>query len=399
MIIAHLLSNKERDMKRTFKIAIFALLAVVLAMPAFAAGGRDAAGGDVVRIGVYEPLTGANAAGGALELAGVQLANEMFPTVNIGGRPHRVELFVEDNRSDRVEAPLVVERLISHHRVHLILGTWGSSMAIPGGEVLRGRVPGIALSATNPLVTLGNPWYFRVCFIDPFQGQVMANYAFNTRNARTAVLVQEITNDYSVGLNRFFADAFRQFTGNPNAILATLNYNTGDTDFTAQVTQIRSLNPDVVFAPGNFTESALVIRQARDLGITTPFLGGDTWETPEFISVGGDRVEGAFFSTKFATEFAGNPMAQQFLTEYRRRNNRDPATVTALGFDGYMVALQAIERAGSLDPNRLRDALELTDFTGATGRTVFDENGDATKGAFLKEVQGGQFVFRAFIDP
>ena len=384
-------------MKRTLQIVCFALLALSLVLTM---GCRRDQGGDdlVVRIGVYQPLTGANAAGGALELAGVVLANEMFPTVNIAGRSHRVELFIEDNRSDRVEAPLVVERLISHHRVHMILGTWGSSMAIPGGEVLRGRVPGVALSATNPLVTLGNPWYFRVCFIDPFQGQVMAAYSFNNRGARTAVLVQEITNDYSVGLNRFFNDAFTAMGGR---VLATLNYNTGDTDFTAQVTQIRALNPDVVFAPGNFTESALVIRQARDLGINTPFLGGDTWETPEFVMVGGDRVEGAFFSTKFTADAAESEVGIQFINEYRRRNNRDPATVTALGFDGYLVALEAITRAGSLDAGRLRESLVRTDFTGATGRTVFDPAGpfDAVKGAFIKEVVNGQFVFRYFIDP
>jgi len=384
-------------MKRTLKIVCFVLLALSLVLTM---GCRRDQGGDdlVVRIGVYQPLTGANAAGGALELAGVVLANEMFPTVNIAGRSHRVELFIEDNRSDRVEAPLVVERLISHHRVHLILGTWGSSMAIPGGEVLRGRVPGVALSATNPLVTLGNPWYFRVCFIDPFQGQVMAAYSYNNRGARTAVLVQEITNDYSVGLNRFFNDAFTAMGGR---VLATLNYNTGDTDFTAQVTQIRALNPDVVFAPGNFTESALVIRQARDLGINTPFLGGDTWETPEFVMVGGDRVNGAFFSTKFTADAAESDVGIRFINEYRRRNNRDPATVTALGFDGYLVALQALERAGSLDPNALREALVRTDFTGATGRTIFDPAGpfDAVKGAFIKEVVDGRFVFRYFIDP
>jgi len=390
--------KEERYMKKALKIVCFALLAMSLVFTIGCRRDQGAAGEPVVRMGVYQPLTGANAAGGALELAGVQLANEMFPYVNVGGVRHRVQLFIEDNRSDRVEAPLVVERLISHHNVHMILGTWGSSMAIPGGEVLRGRVPGIALSATNPLVTLGNPWYFRVCFIDPFQGQVMAAYSFNNRNARTAVLVQEITNDYSVGLNRFFNDAFTAMGGR---ILATLNYNTGDTDFTAQVTQIRALNPDVVFAPGNFTESALVIRQARDLGINTPFLGGDTWETPEFVMVGGDRVNGAFFSTKFTADAAESDVGIRFINEYRRRNNRDPATVTALGFDGYLVALQAIERANSLDPNRLREALVQTDFTGATGRTVFDPAGpfDAVKGAFIKEVVDGRFVFRYFIDP
>jgi len=257
----------------------------------------------------------------------------------------------------------------------------------------------VGLSCTNPLVTLGNEWYFRVCFIDSFQGTVMASYAYNVAGARTAVIVQEITNDYSVGLARFFSDNFIRLTGNPNAILATVNYNTGDQDFTAQLTAIRNQNPDIVFAPGNFTESALVIRQARDLGINIAFLGGDTWETPEFIQVGGDRVEGAAFSTFFAAEFAGTPEAQTFLSEYAKRHNDEPAAVTALGYDGYLVALDAVRRAGSLNPERIREALETTNVAGATAVTVFDENGDATKAAFIKEVRNGQFSFLALVDP
>jgi len=385
-------------MKLSLKMMFVAVLVCLLVLPVFAGGGKQA-DSDVIRIGVYQPLTGANAAGGALELEGIQLANQLNPTVEMGGKTYKVELVVADNRSDRVEAANAVQRLLDQDKVHLILGTWGSSMAIAGGEVLRGRVPAIGLSCTNPLVTLGNEWYFRVCFIDPFQGVVMASYAYRDLRARTAVIVQEITNDYSVGLARFFSDNFRQLTGNPNAILATVNYNTGDQDFTAQLTAIRTHNPNVIFAPGNFTESALLIRQARDLGITTPIIGGDTWETPEFIDVGGDRVEGAVFSTFFAPEFTGTPQAATFVKEYTSRYNREPAAVTALGYDGYLVALDTIKRAGSLDPNKLREALVKTDFSGATGRTVFDNNGDATKGAYLKAVEKGRFVFRAFIEP
>jgi len=385
-------------MKLISKLMILAVLACLMVLPAFAGGGRQA-DSDVIRIGVYQPLTGANAAGGALELEGIQLANQLNPTLEMRGKTYKVELVVADNRSDRVEAANAVQRLLDQDKVHLILGTWGSSMAIAGGEVLRGRVPAIGLSCTNPLVTLGNEWYFRVCFIDPFQGVVMASYAYRDLRARTAVIVQEITNDYSVGLARFFSENFRQLTGNQNAILSTVNYNTGDQDFTAQLTAIRTHNPDVIFAPGNFTESALLIRQARDLGITTPIIGGDTWETPEFIDVGGNRVEGAVFSTFFAPEFTGTPQAATFVREYTSRYNREPAAVTALGYDGYLVALDAIRRAGSLDPNRLREAIAKTDFTGATGRTVFDEIGDANKGAYLKEVINGRFVFKDFIDP
>jgi branched-chain amino acid transport system substrate-binding protein len=377
---------------------IIAIAMAVLVGYNFLQGANDSLTDDVVRIGVYQPLTGRNALSGRLELAGIQLAHELNPTVRVGDRTFRVELIIADNRSDMVEAGIVVERLISHGRVHMILGTWGSSFAIPGGEVLRGRIPGIALSVTHPLVTLGNPWYFRVCFTDYFQGIAMAQYAYRDLGARTVVLVQDFTNDYSVGLARVFADSFRQITGNPDSILSILNYNSGDVEFSSLVTHIRSLNPDVVFAPGNYFESALLIRQARDIGIRTPFLGGDTWEIPEFITTGGGRIDGAFFPSIFVPEFTGNHISSEFINEYRSRNDREAAAVSALGFDGYLIALEAISRSGSLDPNALRVALEKTDFIGATGRTIFNENGDAIKGAFIKEVVNSQFVFRALVE-
>jgi branched-chain amino acid transport system substrate-binding protein len=227
----------------------------------------------------------------------------------------------------------------------------------------------------------------------------MSSYAYNDLNARTAVIVQEVSNDYSVGLAKFFSDNFKKLAGNSSAILATVNYNTGDQDFSAQLTTIRSLNPDVIFAPGNYTESALVIKQARELGITIPIIGGDTWETPEFIDVGKEQVEGAVFST-FPTEFGGSPEAEIFLSEYTKRYNREPAAVTALGYDGYLVALDAISRAGSIDPAKIRDAIAVTSgFVGVTGITTLDENGDTAKSAFIKAVEGGKFVYKTTINP
>ena len=385
-------------MKRTLKIVCLALLVLALAMPVFAAGGKDT--GDVIKIGVFQPMTGANAAGGAMEVEGIKLANELNPTIEVAGKTYRVELVIADNKSDKVEAANAVQRLIDRDKVNVILGSWGSSLSMAGGEVARGRVPCIGLSCTNPLVTYGNDWYFRVCFIDPFQGTVMANYAFNDLKAKTAVIVQEVSNDYSVGLAKFFVDNFIRLTGNPNAILATVNYNTGDLDFSAQLTTIRAQNPDVIFAPGNYTESALVMKQARELGITTPVIGGDTWETPEFIEVGGERVEGAVFSTFFAAEYAGSPEAKKFLEEYAKRYNKEPAAVTALGYDGYLVALDAIKRAGSVEPAKIRDAIASTaGFVGATGIVTLDANGDATKSAYIKAVQGGKFVFKTIVNP
>ncbi|MBN2810937.1 MAG: ABC transporter substrate-binding protein, partial [Spirochaetales bacterium] len=342
------------------KKAILMTAACVLAASVGFIGCSKSAAADssVIKIGVFEPMTGANAAGGAMEVEGIKLANEMFPTVTVGGKEYKVELVIADNKSDKVEAANAAQRLLDKDRVSVILGSWGSSLSMAAGPlVMEAKVPAIGLSCTNPLVTLGNDYYFRVCFIDPFQGVVMANYAYTVANARTAVIVQEVSNDYSVGLAKFFTDNFRTLTGNQDCVLSVLNYNTGDQDFTAQLTTIKSLNPDVIFAPGNYTESALVMKQARELGIAAPFLGGDTWETPEFIDVGKNLVEGATFSTFFAAEGATSGVSKTFVDAYRAKYGKEPAAVTALGFDGYLVALDAIKRADSLDTVKIRDAI------------------------------------------
>jgi branched-chain amino acid transport system substrate-binding protein len=379
------------------------LITVLLALALLAGCGSkgEEAASDVIKIGVFEPMTGANAGGGAIEAEGVYLAHKLVPTVTVGGKEYKIELVVVDNKSDKVEAANAVERLINSDKVQVILGSWGSSLAMAGGEVAKeGQIPVIGLSCTNPLVTAGNDWYFRVCFIDPFQGFVMSNYAYNDLGARTAVIVQEISNDYSVGLAKFFTDNFKKLTGNENAILTTVNYNTGDQDFSAQLTTIRGLNPDVIFAPGNFIESALVIRQARELGITAPIIGGDTWETPEFLDVGQEQVEGAIFSTFFATEYADTPEAAAFLEAYAAEYNKEPAAVTALGYDGYMVAIDAIKRAGSTEPAAIRDAIASTSgFVGATGTLTLDANGDAIKSAYIKTVKDGKFTFQTIVNP
>ncbi|HNY20830.1 MAG TPA: ABC transporter substrate-binding protein [Treponemataceae bacterium] len=357
--------------------------------------------GDVIKIGVFEPMTGANAAGGAMEVEGIKLANEMYPTVTVGGKEYKIELVIADNKSDKVEAATAAQRLVDKEKVSAILGSWGSSLSMAAGPiVLDAKVPAIGLSCTNPLVTLGNDYYFRVCFIDPFQGTVMANYAYNVAGARTAVIVQEVSNDYSVGLAKFFTDNFKKLTGNDACILSVLNYNTNDQDFTAQLTTIKSLNPDVIFAPGNYTESALVMKQARELGINAPFLGGDTWETPEFIDVGKKLVEGATFSTFFAVEGATSGMSKTFVDAYKAKYSKEPAAVIALGFDGYLLAIDAIKRADSLDTVKIRDALAATKgFEGAAGSITLDANGDANKSAFIKTVKDGKFTYLTVVNP
>ena len=376
-------------------VAVLSVFAVV------ACSKTGDAKGDVIKIGVFEPMTGGNAAGGAMEVEGIKLANEMYPTVKVGGKEYKVELVIADNKSDKVEAANAAQRLVDKDKVSVVLGSWGSSLSMAAGPIVQdAKVPAIGLSCTNPLVTLGNDYYFRVCFIDPFQGTVMANYAYNVAKARTAVIVQEVSNDYSVGLAKFFTDTFKQLTGNDACVLSVLNYNSGDQEFAAQLTTIKSLKPDVIFAPGNYTESALVMKQARELGITVPFLGGDTWETPEFLDVGKSLVEGATFSTFFAVEGATSGMSKTFVDAYKAKYSKEPAAVTALGFDGYLVALDAITRADSLDTVKIRDAIAQTKgFEGAAGTVTLDKNGDATKSAFIKTVKNGAFSYLTVVAP
>lgn len=376
----------------------FVVIAILAFALLFACG---PAAPKTVKFGVFEPLTGANAGGGALEVEGVKLANELYPTVTVDGKEYKIELVIADNKSDKVEAANAAQRLVDKDKVHVVLGSWGSSLSMAAGPIVKqAKTPAIGLSCTNPLVTKGNEYYFRVCFLDPFQGTVMATYAAKDLGAKKAVIIREVSNDYSVGLAKFFADSFKQLTADEAAILSELNYNTGDTDFSAQLTEIKKFKPDIIFAPGNFTESALIVKQARELGIKTPFLGGDTWETPEFLDVGKAAVEGVVFSTFFATEVPITETSKIFLDAYRQKYNKEPAAVTALGFDGYLVARAAIEKAQSLDRVKIRDAIAKTaDFPGAAGVITLDAEGDAVKSAVIKTVKDGKFSYLATVQP
>lgn len=350
---------------------------------------------DTIKVGVFLPLTGDNAAGGELELRGIKLANKLHPEV-LG---KKVQLVVADNKSDKAEAASVAARLIEKDKVCTILGTYGSSLAMAAGNIVKeAKVPAIGTSCTNPQVTANNDYYFRACFIDPFQGTVMANYAFK-QGAKKVAIVQEVSNDYSVGLAKFFVEAFQKLTNDKNSIIDVANYQTGDKDFTAVLTNLKAKNPDAVFAPGNFTESALLIKQARQLGMKVPFMGGDTWETQEFIDVGGKDVEGCVLSTAFDREKASTEEAKKFLKAYTDEYKGEPSALSALGYDSYLIAIDAIKRAGGTDSKKIRDAIATTkDLEAVTGKTTLDKNGDAIKAAVIKVVKDGKFKYLDFVD-
>ncbi|MEG1869627.1 MAG: ABC transporter substrate-binding protein, partial [Oscillospiraceae bacterium] len=361
--------------------------------PAEATDGTTAAASDVIRIGVFEPLTGSNAGAGELELQGFKIANEMYPEV-LG---KKIELVVVDNKSDKAEAATAVARLIEKEKVVAILGSYGSSFCISAGDLIKtNKIPTVAATATNPMVTQGNDYYFRVCFLDPFQGTVMANYVYDTLGARTAGIIREASNDYSVGLINFFIEAFKERTGDENCIVAMADYNLGDQDFNSQITSVASKKPDVIFAPGNYTEGAMMISQARKQNIQIPFLGGDTWETDEFLQVGGADVEGASFTTFFDANDPQTQVAKDFIAKYNdKATGKELSSITALGHDAYLTVYKAIEAAGSTDPAAITEALKnIKDLEGAAGLITIGENGDAVKNsAVVKQVKDGKFQF------
>ena len=383
-------------MKKTFSLLTLAA-ALAASVSIVGCSGSSSSSDDVIKIGVFEPLTGANGAGGADEYDGIKLANKLFPEV-LG---KKVQLVVVDNKSDKVEAANAATVLAQKEKVNAVLGSWGSSLSMSGGPIFaEAKIPAVAVSATNPAVTKGNEYYFRVCFLDPFQGTVGAAYAFNELKAKKVAIIREVSNDYSVGLAKFFVDEFVKLSGDPASIVATSDYNTGDQDFSAQLTNIKQFEPDVIFAPGNYTESALIIKQARDLGITAQFVGGDTWDYNAFLEVGGAAVEGATFSTFFANDVPINKTSEAFLKSFRDEYKKEPPAVAALGYDAYLVVLDAIKRANSAEPEKIREALTQTkDLEGSAGSITINAERNADKAAVFKTVKDGKFVFLTTVKP
>ncbi len=357
----------------------------------------------VVKIGVFQPVTGENGGGGFQEVLGIRYANQVKPTVMIGGEEYKVELVEVDNKSDKTEAVTAAQSLMSSG-VSAVLGSYGSGVSIAAGEIFaENKIPAIGCSCTNPQVTLGNDYYFRVCFLDPFQGTVMANFA-TQEGANTAAVITQLGDDYSSGLGNFFLKAFKELKGDA-AIVSQEQFQTNQTDFKAILTNIKAANPDVIFAPSSIATAPLLIKQARELGITATIMAGDTWENQTIIDNAGADAEGVTISTFFDENDASKPAAAEFVkgfkaflnanNEYLTKNGGDGvAAVSALSYDSYMAAIAAIEAAGSTSGEAIREALVSVSIEGVTGAISFDENGDAKKDmAYIKQVTDGMFKF------
>ena len=357
---------------------------------------------DVIKVGEFASLTGKEATFGTSSHEGTVLAVEEINAAG-GVLGKKIELLTEDNLSKAGESATVVSKLIDRDGVVAILGEVASSRSLEAAYICQqSKIPMISPSSTNPKVTETGDYIFRVCFIDPFQGTVMANFASKTLKAKKVAVFTDVKSDYSKGLAKYFKEGFRKSGGE---ISVELDFNGGDKDFKAQLTAIKAAAPDAVFVPGYYTDAALICIQAKQLGLNVPLFGGDGWEAEDLIKIGKDAVEGNYFSTHYHPEVS-SPKSKQFVENYRKRfKNQDgspksPDAMAALGYDSAMILAEAMKRAATTDGAKVRDALAaMKDFEGATGKTTINEKRDASKPAVILQVKDGAFKYVETISP
>jgi branched-chain amino acid transport system substrate-binding protein len=352
---------------------------------------------ETIKVGHYASLTGKDAAFGVATRKGILLAiEELNEQGGVLGR--KFEYLVEDIQSKPGEAATAVKKLISRDKVAMMLGANASSNSLEAAPICQAsRVPMMAISSTNPKVTEVGDYIFRICFIDPFQGAVLAKFAHGKLGVKRVALMTSVSSPYSVGLSSVFRERFTALGGQ---IVAEQKYAEGDKDFKAQLTAIRAQKPEVIAATGFYTEAALICLQARSLGLTIPIIGGDGWEAPQLTELGGKAVEGTYYSTHYSPQNEA-PEVQAFVRNYKARwDNETPEAVSALGYDAMRLMADAMKRAGTTDGAPLRAAIAATkDFPGVTGRTTIDAHRNSAKPAVILQVRDGRAVFVDSVAP
>lgn len=351
---------------------------------------------DLIKIGEFGSMTGTEATFGISTHRGIEM---VIDKVNAEGgiRGKKLKLIALDDQGKPEEAVTAVTRLITQDKVQVILGEVASSRSLAAAPVAqRYKIPMISPSSTNPKVTEIGDYIFRVCFIDPFQGTVIAKFAAQDLKAKTAALLVDQKSDYSVGLAEFFKKTFTEEGGK---IVSEQNYVGGDVDFRAQLTSIKGTNPDVIVVPGYYTEVGLIVKQARGLGINSTFLGGDGWDSPKLLEIGGEALNGSYFSNHYSVEDQ-DPAVQNFIKEYRARYNVTPDGLAAMGYDAAAVLVDALKRAKDFSSESIRDAIAATkDFPGVTGRITIDQNRNASKAAVMIKIENTTWKFAKKVDP
>lgn len=352
---------------------------------------------DEIRIGEYGSLTGGTATFGTSTHEGILLAlDEVNRAGGVLGK--KVRVITEDDQSKPEEAVTAVLKLIKQDQVVAVIGEVASSRSLAAApQCQQNRIPMLSSASTNPKVTQVGDYIFRACFIDPFQGSTMAKFAVNSLKARRVAILTDIKNDYSVGLAQFFRETAKSLGAE---IVSEQSYSEGDIEFKAQLTAIAGTNPDTIFVPGYYTECALIARQARELGITVPLLGGDGWDSPKTVEIGGQAMEGSYFTNHYSAD-EDRPEVKKFIADYHSRyGGRTPDAMAVLGYDALKLMVDAIRRAGSTNGAAIRDALSSTkDFPGVSGRITIDQDRNARKAIVVLKIDQGRFRFVESIAP
>ena len=353
---------------------------------------------DKVVLGHFASLTGDTASFGISTKKGVDLAAKLY-NANGGYNGKPVEVVTYDDQSKPEEASTMVTKLITQDNVNAVLGEVASKLSIVAADVaMRHKTPMVSPSSTNPKVTEKGEYIFRICFIDPFQGQVMAKFAKENLKAKSAAILRDVEQDYSVGLADFFKKAFEEGGGK---VVIDTSYTSKDTDFKAQLTEIKSKKPDVVFVPGYYNQVALILKQARGMGIKQPVLGGDGWESPDLVKVAGkEALEGTYFSNHYAPDTKDKD-AQGFIEAFKKEYGGElPDAMAALGFDAFNVTMDAMKRAGSNSREAVKNALASTaGFKGVTGEISLDSMRNAVKSAVVLQFKNGEAKYFATVNP
>jgi branched-chain amino acid transport system substrate-binding protein len=339
-------------------------------------------------------MTGATATYGISTDNGIQLATKDTNAAGgVLGKTIKIEL--QDDAGQPAQANIAVQKLLSD-KVVAVLGEFASSNSLAAAPLCQtAKIPMVSPGSTNPAVTKVGDYVFRTCFIDPFQGTVCAKFASGTLHAKTAAVITDIKNDYSVGLTKYFIQEFSK-TGK---IVDQESYSAGDSDFRSQLTRVKAANPDIIFLSGYYTEVGNIAVQARSLGMKQKFLGGDSWDSPKLVEIGKDAIQGSYFSTHFSAE-SKDPRVVKFVADYKKQFNADPDGISAVAYDGASILYDAIKRAGSTDPAKIRDALAATkDFPGVTGKITIDKDRNAIKPAVILQVQGKDYKYVTTVNP
>ena len=375
-------------MKMKKLTALLLVLCMVLSLCACGGSGSASSGEKVVKIGVFEPSSGDSASGGKKEILGMQYANSQVPTVTLGGETYKVELVYGDNGSSTDKAPSAASSLVSAG-VSIVLGSYGSGVSMAGGPKFEeAGIPAVGVTCTNPNVTAGNSYYFRICFLDNFQADVLANFGMDKFNAKTAYCLGESGNEYDQGLIAFFKQVFEAAGGK----VITDSFPTGNSDFNSYLNKAKSENADVIFTPVSIAYAVQILKQADSLGIEAPFLGSDTLDDNMVL----EALKGTDLKVYVSTFYqeGGSAEFDAGIKKYIADNsealaanggNDTISAVTAMGYDAYFVALEAMKKADSADKAALMKILPSVTYTGVSGAIAFDEVGDAVRDtAYIK---------------